>query len=234
MASTHAQKFKPKLYVLRGSLFPRRVTVYLEEKGISSEFDIIPVSISQAGVLDPIPGTSATTVPILDIGNGRFITQSIAILEYMEDMYPQTPHMRGKTPEAAARVRELMDVAVEACTVFSMYVHKSSKLFESLEEQNKEAAKLSLHRLHFLLDQLERMADLKGPFLSDESGQPMLVDCVMLSTLQFAHSVYDVDLTDRHPRLKIFLEAFQKRKSSELEGEFPQAIIQVAKVMSVR
>lgn len=234
MSLTQVQNCKPKLYVLRGSLFPRRITIYLEEKGISADFDVIPVSISQAGVLEPIPGTSARTVPLLDIGSGRFITQSIAILEYIEDNYPQSPYMRGKTPETAARVRELMDIAVEACTVFSMYVHQSSKLFEGLEPQSWEAARLLLGRLDVLLNQLEGMADHKGPFLSDESGQPMLVDCVMLSTLQFAQSVYDVDLTKRHPRLKTFLEAFQKRKSSRLQEGFPEEITKVARIMSVR
>jgi glutathione S-transferase len=151
-------------------------------KAIMNKFEIVPVEITHSGMSTP-PGKPPGTVPILDIGNGQHIFESSAILEYLEDKFPQAPNMRGTTPEAAARVRELMDVMNEACSFLSVYMHNASKLMEGLEPQSEGAAHVLLDKYHKKLSRLEELADATGPMVADSTGQPTLVDCVAMTTL---------------------------------------------------
>lgn len=40
---TPSSKRKLRLWVLKWSLYPRRTTIYLKEKGIMNDFDTVPV-----------------------------------------------------------------------------------------------------------------------------------------------------------------------------------------------
>ena len=137
---------KMKLYVLQWGLYPLQVTIYLKEKAISDKLEIIPVKITGDGML-ALEGTSLGTVPILDIGNGQHIFQSSAILEYLGNKVPHPHNTHGTTLNAAARVRELMDLMNEACSFLGTYMHNASKLMEGLEPQREEVARVLLDKM---------------------------------------------------------------------------------------
>lgn len=122
---------KVKLYVLPWALYSRRVIICLKKKVIPDKFEITPVEITRDGM--PASEVNAPRpVLILDIDNGQHIFQSSAILKYLKDKFPHAPDMRGITLEAAARVRELMDLVNEACFFLGTYMHNISKLMEGL------------------------------------------------------------------------------------------------------
>ncbi|KAK3710989.1 hypothetical protein LTR37_010010 [Vermiconidia calcicola] len=167
---------KQRLWVLPWGLFPRRVTIYLKEKGIMDDFEVIPVEITAEGMAQP-PWKPAGSMPILEVrqptaegqNDGIFIFQSIPILEYLEDVYAPhsgTPDMRGTTPEERAKVRDCLSVISEATDTFGLYVHNASKIFDGMEEQDRGAASVALKRTHHLLSLLERVADPNGPWLA--------------------------------------------------------------------
>ncbi|KAK5173243.1 uncharacterized protein LTR77_001924 [Saxophila tyrrhenica] len=234
---------KQRLWVLPWGLYPRRVTIYLEEKGILDKLDVVPVNITTQGMDQP-PGKPAGSMPILEVKrpssegaeDGVYIVQSVALLEYLEDQYGPgsgTPDMRGSTPEERAKVRDCMSVICEATDFFGFYCHNASKLFSTMEEQSEGAAKQALARTHHMLSSLEKMADAKGPWLASSGDHPMLVDCIAMSTMQFAEAVYKVDLTEDHPRLKKLFDAFSARESAKME-EVPDFVQAMAPEMSVR
>lgn len=247
---------KAKLWVLAWGLFPRRVTIYLKEKGIHNHFDIVPLEVTPTG-LESCEGKPAGSVPILEIPalssshggsegedaeNRVFIFQSIAIIEYLEDLYgPEAGYrsMRGQTAAEKARVRDCMNVLSEAVDCFAFYCHQASQLFQlNGEEQSRGAAVAAIARAHAQLDRLEELADslAKGPWLvnlASASGGPTTVDCVLMALLQFAHGVYGYDLTERHARLRAIWEAFADRESARME-EVPVFVREMAPVLSVR
>lgn len=213
-----SQDQKPRLWVLPFGLYPRRVTIYLEEKGIADIFDIIPINITTHG-MEQVEGKPPGTLPILEISRpnadqpGKYIFQSTAILEYLEDVYgAKGPNMRGSAPEARARGRECMDVVNEAVTWFTLYVQNGSTLYGMMREQSREAAVEGLERMHKALSLLEKLADSEGPFLVGKS--PTLVDCVLMATVQFAWGVYRVDLAAKHQRVRVAIDAFAMRGSA--------------------
>lgn len=237
------QEKKLRLWVLDWGLFPRMVTIYLKEKGILDHFEVVPVGITADG-MEKVSGKPEGSMPILELeaptaergSDGRYIFQSTAILEYLEDVYgPEsgTPRMLGATPEERARTRDAMNIMTEAVTYLSFWLHNASALFSGMESQSREAAKAGMERMHKVLDLLDMRADVQGPWLASSGEQPLTVDCVAMSIIQFALHVYHVDLMAAHPSMKRLYESFVKRESCKME-KVPVGISEMAPKMSVR
>ncbi|MGC2518838.1 MAG: glutathione S-transferase [Burkholderiales bacterium] len=85
------------------SNYYNKVKVALLEKGIPFEEEYCMVSQEPALLARSPMGK----VPFLDLGGGRTLSESQAILEYLEDVYPQNP-LYPKDAFARARCRELI------------------------------------------------------------------------------------------------------------------------------
>ena len=234
---------KQRLWVVPFGLYPRTVTIYLKEKGIQDQFEIIPGEVTLDGA-QPAPGRPPGSLPILEISppttegedSDNYIFQSSAILEYLEDIYgPQSgaASMHGTTPEERAHVRDCMSILNEATDTFAVYCHNASKLFEGTEEQSTVAAKKSIAHVHQLLNVVEKYANSKGPWLAGSGDRPTIADCVAMSTMQFAEALYGYDLTDGHPRLKEVYETFAKRRTTEMAA-VPAFVKEMSNILSVR
>jgi glutathione S-transferase len=95
-----------KLYWHPFSVFPRRVRIALREKGIPCEeveVDLPGGALRSVGFLRLNPFGQ---VPVLEDGD-VVVAESVAILEYLEDLYPD-PALLPRDPAARAKVRELM------------------------------------------------------------------------------------------------------------------------------
>ena len=82
---------------------PRKVRIYLAEKGLSVE--LVHVSMSQRAhkAAEFMAKNSLGQLPVLKTDDGQFISESIAICRYFEAMHPQPP-LFGTTPFAQAMV----------------------------------------------------------------------------------------------------------------------------------
>ncbi|KAL2683315.1 hypothetical protein Neosp_007785 [[Neocosmospora] mangrovei] len=230
-----------ELFVLPWGVYPRRVLLYLSEKGIISSplIKITPVTITRQGMSTP-DGKPPGTVPMLKLPDGTFIKESVAILEYFEDICadPQndwqkelakgavTSSMRGETPEQKARIRDMLGLSGEACNYFGFACHKGTALFALSEATNAHAAKLSLEYCSKTLTHLSEYYE--GDNLED-GRQVTIADCVLYSMLHFAKDLYGLHLVDDLPNLQRFYGAFEKRESAQVkEDHFPQEMKELA------
>ncbi len=69
-----------ELFVFPATLYPRRVLIYLQEKGLANTevIEVTTVGMSETGQMTA-PGKPAGSVPILKLPDGNLIKQSIAI-----------------------------------------------------------------------------------------------------------------------------------------------------------
>lgn len=90
-----------KLYDYPKAPNPRRVNIFLAEKGI--EIERIPVDLMQAEQLKPEyrAKNPACDVPMLELGDGTCISQIPAIYRYFEEVEP-APAMLGNNPTEKA------------------------------------------------------------------------------------------------------------------------------------
>ncbi|KAI1136122.1 hypothetical protein F5Y05DRAFT_393002 [Hypoxylon sp. FL0543] len=225
-----------ELFVLTWGVYPRRVLIYLHEKGLlnSPHIKITPVTISATAEMTA-PGKPKGTVPILALPDGTFIKQSVAILDYFEDICdnPQEqwqkelaaaakPSIRGSSARERASTRELLALADEATAFFGFACHKGSKLFAALEPINPTAAGLAMASTKKNLRLLE--AYYEDRFEGGESGVESITiaDCVLFSLLQFAKELYARDLVadPEFPNLKRFYGASKERDSARISEDF--------------
>jgi len=101
-----------QLWVFHGGAAPRRVTIYLAERKFSSSFiTILPTTIAHPGAKTIAPGKPPGTVPLLQLPSGEFIIESLAIIDYLEDIAESQnmPSLRGNTPLERAVKRVFID-----------------------------------------------------------------------------------------------------------------------------
>lgn len=214
-----------KLYELEWGLYPRRVIIYLAEKGISDieriAFDAMAAwPAPEMAQLNP-----AGTVPVLQAVEGTLIRSSIAILEYLEERLP-SPDLLGVTPEDRARTRELVSVIDEAAIQLGIWCRKASPLFAGREVQNREAATFAADAYHRQLRLLDTMMkETAGPFLAGPTVT--IADCIAMATLQFAEQVYSVPVPSNCCNLVDWYGDFATRPSATLPT-YPAPVLALA------
>lgn len=96
-----------RLYTCTGAPSPRRVTLYLAEKGI--ELDTVEVDLKSGEHLcDEFQARSPEcTVPVLELDDGTCLWNSIAIRQYLESRHPE-PALLGRDALERARVTQYL------------------------------------------------------------------------------------------------------------------------------
>ncbi|RYP09295.1 hypothetical protein DL764_001342 [Monosporascus ibericus] len=236
---------KLELFVLTWAMYPRRVLIYLHEKGLieSPHLKITPVTISAAGKMEA-PGKPPGTLPILKLPNGSFIKESAAILDYFEDICdnPQDDwhrelaglsrkNMTGSTAEERAHMRAVRALADQASSLFGFAARKGSKFFAPFETLSAEGSRLAIEYCKRDLKLLEAYYEGDKRLENGEAdAATTIADCALFSLLQFSKAMHAVDLLTEPelPNLKRFYENFKERESGKIEeGLYPEDVRQL-------
>jgi glutathione S-transferase len=100
---TLGSQSKMKLYDMDKAPNPRRVRMFLAEKGIAVER--VEIDIMAGGNLQPdfLAINPRGTLPVLVLDDGTVLDESIAICRYLEAVQPE-PNLFGRTPLEIARI----------------------------------------------------------------------------------------------------------------------------------
>ena len=91
-----------KLFTFAGAPNPRRVHIYLAEKGIEVPFEQVDIMTRANRTPEFISRVNAMGgLPVLELDDGSHIAESIAICRYLESFHPDPPLM-GADPKSAA------------------------------------------------------------------------------------------------------------------------------------
>ena len=82
---------------------PRKVRIYLAEKGLGVELVHVPMRDRAHKASYFMKKNSLGQVPVLELDDGRFVSESLAICRYFEALHPQKP-LFGETPFEQAMV----------------------------------------------------------------------------------------------------------------------------------
>lgn len=203
------------LYFYPWMPYPRRVIIYLREKGISSSVvTVVPVTDPQLGSIAPAefspkpPGS----LPILAIPISEnqakspedfvYIRQSLAIMNYLDDLcdagldgFPKSAYpMRGAGILGRARDRELLSITEECMPGWNPVRLFGSGLGTMAIPV---AAMESLRWIHRQLATIEgwwKDQDFSG-LQKDGDRQVTMAEIVLYGFLEFTVEVYGRDLT---------------------------------------
>ena len=175
-----------RLYVFPIAPNPTRVRLYLAEKrAAGGEPDLPEVTVDLRSGEQRGPEHLARNplgrLPVLELDDGSFLTESLAIIEYLEERWPEPP-LIGRSPEERARVRELERIAeLGALGPIARIVHATrSPLGLPPSPELARAAQAVLPEALARLDAV--LADGR-PFLAGE--RPSIADCTLAAAFQF-------------------------------------------------
>jgi glutathione S-transferase len=176
-----------KLYFFPVAPNPTKVRLYIEEKrAAGGRLDVVPEVVDLRSGEQKTPAHLARNplgrLPVLELDDGSHLTESLPIIEYLEDACPEPP-MIGRSPRERARVRELERIADLGVLVPCARIVHATKSPLGLPASPEVAAlfRRILPEACKLLD--ERLSDGR-PFLAGERAT--IADCTLAAALQFA------------------------------------------------
>ena len=190
---------------------PTKLRVYLNEKGI--EIPRVMVNLVH-GDQNREPFLSLNplgAVPVLELGDGTTLCESLAIIEYFEELHPEPP-MIGTDPLERAKVREI-ERCIDQGVLGRMarIVHSSRSPLPGVKP-NPEVAEAERARLPRVLGVVDARIGSQ-PFVCGE--RPTIADCTLFAGIRFGQfggiEVPDVSL----PTCTAGTQAFSARPSTQ-------------------
>jgi glutathione S-transferase len=170
-----------KLYDFRFAPNPIRVRVYLAEKGIS--IPVVPVNLlaREHKAPDFLARNPLGALPVLELDDGTCLSESLAIIEYLEELHPRPP-MIGSEPLERARVRALERIAELGVLhrVARVLHHTRAPLGNAPVPEIAEEARAGLGRVLDVLDG----AVAGRVFVAGE--RPTIADCTLCAAFRLA------------------------------------------------
>ena len=203
-----------KLYMVPLAPNPTKVMLYIAERaelGAEMGIEQIVVNTLKGHHREPehLARNPFGTLPVLELDDGSHLIESLAIIEYLEDRFPQGGLLSGG-PEARGKAREVERVIdLRIAGPMNAYVHaKKSPL--GLTPDPEKAARLEAS-LQVPLDFLET---LLGDGRSLMLGERVSIgDCTMQASLQFLRFI-EADLFGSRPLLRAWDERYRNRPAA--------------------
>lgn len=178
-----------KLYAFLSGPFPRRVLAYMALKGIT-EIEVIPVDIFKGESRTPefLKINPAGSVPVLVLEDGRCIHESLAIVEYLEDMFPENS-MSGLN-EAE---RRLIDFQISMINEFYYHCYTSSaNLSPYLCNYVVQSHDIDMVTGPSWRMRMEVISEAMGGRKFLAGDKPTIADCMLFPVLEYIREIYDI------------------------------------------
>jgi len=176
-----------KLYTQRVAPNPTKVELYLAEKaamGCTIPLDRVMVNLMKGEQHTPTIASlnALQRVPFLQFDDGVVLPESLAIIEYFEERWPE-PSMFGSGAEERARVRA-MERSIDSDILYAvaMTVHASKS--PAGYPPNRGVVSWFTEAMKRPLAVLNRTLGDGRPFVA--GVRPTIADCSLAAALQFA------------------------------------------------
>jgi glutathione S-transferase len=200
-----------KLYDSKAAPNPRRVRIFLAEKGV--EIPTVQVDLGKAENRAPefLARNPFGGVPVLELDDGTAIAESVAICRYLERLHP-TPPLFGTDPRDEALVemwQRRMELDLFASVTGSFrHTHAFFKgRIEQVPEWGAVCKRAALKRLAWLDGELAAR-----PFVAGE--RYTVADITALCSVDFGR-VTDIRIQPEQKHLQRWHEAVSARPSAK-------------------
>lgn len=193
-----------------GAPNPKKLRIYCAEKGLEIPKEIVDIASGQNRTPEFARKNPMMVLPVLELDDGTFLTESLAIIEYLEELNPE-PNMIGTTPLERARVRELERVCEHGVlAAVGTIFQNTSPFFAGRLKQSADAADNARARLDQVLGVLDERIG-SNEFVA--GTRPTIADCTLMAAISFgAFAAVSVD--PKFANVSRWLTAFQQRPSA--------------------
>lgn len=203
-----------KLYMVPLAPNPTKVMLYVAERaapgtGMGIEEVVVNTLKGRHREAAHLARNPFGTLPVLELEDGSFLIESLAIIEYLETRFPEGA-LLPVDPLARVRARELERIVeLRVAIPMGAWVH-ATKSPLGLPPDPELAATL-LAGLQTPLDHLESLLGDGRSLLSGDTVS--IADCTLQAALQFTRFV-EADLLGERPRLRAWDARYRKRAAA--------------------
>ncbi len=191
---------------------PRRVRIFLAEKGIRVPTEQVDIRQRQSRTPEFLAKNPVGGIPVLELDDGTCIAESVAICRYFEELHPNPPLFGATALEKAIVEMWLRRVELGLMVPIGMVWIHGHPLTAGLIEQIPKAAEQNRKRAAIgykvLDDQLAENEFLAGERYS-------IVDVVALATIDFGAGLVGVPYDDSLVHLKRWHDSVSARPSAQ-------------------
>ena len=200
-----------KLYSFFGAPNPKKVRVYLAEKGLQVPIEEVNIISGDNRKPEFLAKNPMGGLPVLELDDGSFLPESLAIIEYFEELNPK-PSMIGGSPIERARVRALericdLGILGRVGTIFQ----NTHPLFAGRLKQSADAAETARGTLNGTLAVLDEKIGANR-FVAGDT--PTIADCTLFAALEFAEFA-QVAVDPRFANVRRWHQGFKERPSAQ-------------------
>ena len=200
-----------KIYDFVGAPNPKKLRVYLAEKGINIPCQSVNIVTGENRTAEFLKTNPLGGLPVLELDDGNHLTESLAIIEYLEELHPKPP-MLGTTPLERARVRELERICeLGVLSSVGQIFQNTHPFMAGRFKQSPDAAENARNRLAGNLKVLDAKID-RGPFVA--GSRPSIADCTLFAALEFAEFA-QVPLDPAFRNVTRWYAGFKERPSAQ-------------------
>lgn len=177
-----------KLFTSKIAPNAKKVSLYLREKGITPDFETIEVDLlsgeqnsPQFKAINPLG-----KVPVLQLDDGSVITESLSIIDYFEEIYPQ-PSLTGDSPQERAKIKAIERfIDMEIMAMMGVMAHHMMSIFAGRFDQSPDVIKYGRARLAEALNHLDNFIEDRSFVYGDRLS---IADITLFVTFETAHMV---------------------------------------------
>lgn len=180
-----------KLYTYAGAPNPRRVHIYLAEKGIEVPFEQVDIMKRDNRTPEFMERVNVMGgLPVLELDDGSHVAESIAICRYFEAERPDPPLFGGTAKEQGIVEMWIRRIELNFMMQVGMvWVHGSPLTKAVVKHQIPEMAKQSRSMVRNYYDFLDRHFE-QHKFLAGDRFS--VADIILLCTADFAAKLNDL------------------------------------------
>ncbi len=200
-----------KIYDFVGAPNPRKLRIYLAEKGISVPTEQVNIVTGENRSPEFLKKNPLGGLPVLELDDGSYLTESLAIIEYFEELHPNPP-MIGTTPLERARVRECERIAeIGVMQRVGIIFQNTHPFMAGRIKQSADAAETARAQLGAALAVLDAKIG-SNPFVA--GTRLSIADCTLFAALGFADFA-QVQIDPSRANVARWREAFAQRPSAQ-------------------
>lgn len=200
-----------KLYSHSVAPNPRRVRIFAAEKGIDLTLEEVDILVGQSRKPEFLAKNSSGGVPVLELDNGSYLSESVAICRYLEGLQPE-PNLLGRDVREEAEIeRWNRRMELELFAAIGRTVQNISPIFQGRFKQFPEYGEAQRALAYLRLERMDR--ELNGhKFIAGDRFT--IADITALVAIDFGGRLAEIKIAPELVHLARWHETVSSRPSA--------------------
>ena len=189
---------------------PRRVRIFAAEKGIELALEDVDILAGQSRTPEFLAKNSSGPVPVLELDDGSFLSESVAICRYLEGLHPE-PNLLGRDLREQAEIeRWNRRMELELFAPIARTVQNTNSIFQGRFKQFPEYGEAQRAIVYQRLERMDHELDGHEFIAMDRFT---IADITALVAIDIGRRLADIQIAPSLVHLTRWHETVSKRAS---------------------